>query len=108
MGTFDLAKSRCENDELTLCSFPDIQDCDGQPDCEHNPYYWSDSSCSLKVKVDPDDGNVAIVYDADDTDLHGMAKHVQIDSPSFFPVLWKTTYIQHLITIVVVLVPALL
>jgi len=87
--TFDLAKSRCENDDLTLCSFPDIQDCDGQPDCEHNPYYWTDSSCSIKVKVDPDDGNVAIVYDADETDLHDMAKHVQIDSPSFFPVLWK-------------------
>merc|ERR1719356_1187208 len=70
----------------SLCQFPIIQGCGTE--CKHNPYFWTNAGCSLRVKVDPDDGKVAIIYHAND-DNNLMTKHVQSDSPSYFPVHWN-------------------
>jgi uncharacterized protein (DUF1800 family) len=87
--THESALNRCENMNYSLCQFPVIQGC-GRSECSHNPYFWTNAGCSLRVKVNPDDGKVAILYHAND-DNSLMTKHVQSDSPSYFPVHWNNT-----------------
>ena len=89
--SFDTASQRCQGDGFSVCNFPRIRDCrlqyTNKLDCMADPFYWTSSSCEIKIKIEPVEGNVAIVYSTDDNTL--MAKHVMMDTPTFFPVLWE-------------------
>jgi uncharacterized protein (DUF1501 family)/uncharacterized protein (DUF1800 family) len=90
--TYSLASKRCDSMSYSTCGFPHVQDCEyswrNNYECSHNPYYWTSASCELKVKVSPDNGKVAIIYNVED-DNTLMAEHVQSDTPSYFPVQWN-------------------
>merc|ERR1719410_2793426 len=69
--SFETAQSRCEAMEYNSCGFPAVKDCKfqwwiWQRDCDHNPYYWSSSACTIKIKVNPEDGKISLFYDTDD------------------------------------------
>ena len=90
--SFDTASQRCQANGFSVCNFPRIRDCklmsSDKPDCMADPFYWTSSTCEIKIKIEPEEGNVAIVYNTDG-DANRMSKHVQIDTPTFFPVLWE-------------------
>jgi len=88
------AASRCSQ----LCRFPSVyNDCrlngKDKNECKNYGHYWTNAPCALKVKIDPESGNVGIVYDAGVlVDKAKMALHVQESTLTYFRVHWNAQY----------------
>ena len=81
--SYSLANERCQLLGLELCENP-IGDCEGN-DCDPNVAYWTNEPCTLKVKVSPDDGKVAIVHDTWNANMH-VSLYYAI---TYFNVQWE-------------------
>jgi len=83
---YNKAADRCLSKGLFMCNNPGVSDCGD--DCASDVSYWTNKSCTLRIKIEPVDGKVAIVHDAEDDSI--MALHVDVDTThTYFTVQWK-------------------
>ena len=87
--TYATAEDRCHDMGLSICNVPVMNDCGDA--CNHNVNYWTSQPCALKVKVNPENGKIALIHDSqDDSD---MDFSVSVDSSiTYFSVIWQDQY----------------
>jgi uncharacterized protein (DUF1501 family) len=57
--------------------------------CENNAYFWTNTNCKLRAKINID-GTVGIVHSPRDIEPQAIARHVQNETKTFFRVDWSS------------------
>jgi hypothetical protein len=57
--------------------------------CENNAYFWTNTNCKLRAKINID-GTVGIVHSPRDIEPQAIARHIQNETKTFFRVDWSS------------------
>ncbi|KAL7563666.1 hypothetical protein ACA910_013399 [Epithemia clementina (nom. ined.)] len=93
---FSTAQNRCDPDPtMDMCTRTNVRECTTKS-CSGDPYYWTNESCQLKVKI-AHDRKIAIVHNVP-SESTSVTAHVGADTLTFFRVHWNEVLeVDHLL-----------